>query len=553
MSSEDSKSPIHITKLTSSNYPTWKGEMKAYLRTKGLWLLVSGTEKRPADTQADAQAKWDVKADKAAGELYLACSVQQRMHIDAVQDDPVSIWSTLASIHVQQRPGARFNAWDDFFSIRKQPDEPLSTLIARIGEGMSKIQELRPKDTSKPYSITDLDAELVCMTMVRSLGEEYNHFASSLMLLKSLDKEELKSAFLAEELQRKRRPEGPTGDSALFTSSGESLPPGTEHQKAPAMMKDLLERWKDMLKDEREAIMEDALAALHALTGMEIIMLAVHSDVDHFNQPHVFHTKRARDFFTACLKSSVHDIAFRLEGFCVAGVKGLARTHIKEVIQLKRQISELVLQKLQTVAAPQKVSRMYYQNFNTNITAQYHIIIENWPLAKFCAPGDISSCNKLGGSFQAALALQNEATMEGTQNKATVEGTQNEAAMEGTQPSSPKHPLKSSPVTTDTAHPNNTDLQTQPQPDANPRPSGSSQPRGCKHKAPSTEVLNTVFSSNGDGVPVQKKVWKERSDKGKACGPWKKVPADVPQESEVPPASAERLLCQGPSYFALAA
>ena len=39
------------------------------------------------------------------------------------------------------------------------------------------------------------------MTMVRSLGEEYSHFASSLMLLKSLDKDELKAAFLAEESQ----------------------------------------------------------------------------------------------------------------------------------------------------------------------------------------------------------------------------------------------------------------------------------------------------------------------------------------------------------------
>ncbi|KAG0703465.1 hypothetical protein DFH29DRAFT_998462 [Suillus ampliporus] len=272
-------------------------------------------------------------------------------------------------------------------------------------------------------------------------------------------------------------------------------------------------------------------------TGMKIIVLAVRSDVDHFNQPHVFHTEHARDFFTACLKSSVHNIAFRLEGFCVAGVKGLARTHIEEVIQLKKQISELVLQKLQTVAAPQKVSQMY------------RIIIENWLLAKFCAPGDISSHNELlvlyhawesdatrfhhltdtefelweEDWFQAALALQNEATMEGTQPSE----------------SSPKHPLESSPVTTDTAHPNNTDPQTQPQPDANPCPSGSSQPHGCKHKAPSAEVLNTMFSSNGDGVPVQKKAWKERSDKGKACGPQKKVPADAPQESEVPPTSAE--------------
>jgi hypothetical protein len=42
--------------------------MKAYLRVKGLWLLVNGTEIRHK-TDTDAQAKWDVKADKAAGEL----------------------------------------------------------------------------------------------------------------------------------------------------------------------------------------------------------------------------------------------------------------------------------------------------------------------------------------------------------------------------------------------------------------------------------------------------------------------------------------------------
>jgi hypothetical protein len=140
MSGEDSKSNS-VTKLTSSNYPTWKGEMKAYLRVKGLWLLVNGSETRPA-SDTDAQAKWDVKADKAAGELYLACCVEQRMHIDAVQDDPVKIWTTLASIHLQQRPGARFNAWDDFFSIRKQPDESLSTLIARIEDGIQRTVSL---------------------------------------------------------------------------------------------------------------------------------------------------------------------------------------------------------------------------------------------------------------------------------------------------------------------------------------------------------------------------------------------------------------------------
>ncbi|OAX31555.1 hypothetical protein K503DRAFT_794934 [Rhizopogon vinicolor AM-OR11-026] len=135
MSSEDHKSSNSVTKLTSSNYPIWKGEMKAYLQVKGLWLLV----------------------DKSAGELYLTCSVDQRMHIDAIQDNP-----------------------DNFFSIRKQPDKSLSTLIAWIEDGMSKIKELHLTDSKDPYTIKSLDAELICMTMVQSLDEEYSHFTSSL-------------------------------------------------------------------------------------------------------------------------------------------------------------------------------------------------------------------------------------------------------------------------------------------------------------------------------------------------------------------------------------
>ncbi|KIN93804.1 hypothetical protein M404DRAFT_170144 [Pisolithus tinctorius Marx 270] len=199
--------------------------MKAFLCTKGLWTIVNDSEKCPDESKTEARSKWDLRADRAAGDLYLALSSKQRTHVEAVQDDPVQIWSTLASIHLQQRPGARFNAWDDFLSIRKQPDESLSSLIARIEDSMhhcntmSKIQELHPKDTSSPYTIKDLDNELVCMAMVCSLGDEYSHFASSVLLFQSLHKEKLKEAFLAEELQRKRRPEAPTSETALFSSS----------------------------------------------------------------------------------------------------------------------------------------------------------------------------------------------------------------------------------------------------------------------------------------------------------------------------------------------
>ena len=49
--------------------------MKAFLHTKGLWTIVSGAEKCPDDSKAHLQAKWDVRADKAAGQLYLSLSL----------------------------------------------------------------------------------------------------------------------------------------------------------------------------------------------------------------------------------------------------------------------------------------------------------------------------------------------------------------------------------------------------------------------------------------------------------------------------------------------
>ena len=42
-------------------------------------------------------------------------------------------------------------------------------------------------------------------------------------------------------------------------------------------------------------------------------------------------------------------------------------------------------------AAGMAVPRMYYTNFNHAITEKYHVILEGWPLEKFCSPSDIQS------------------------------------------------------------------------------------------------------------------------------------------------------------------
>ncbi|KIK22844.1 hypothetical protein PISMIDRAFT_48311, partial [Pisolithus microcarpus 441] len=87
-------------------------------------------------------------------------------------------------------------AYDEFFSIRKQEDESLTSLTARIKLAMLKIQEL----CSQQFTLASLDNELICMAMFHALPPEYLHFTSSLLLLSSLDKATIKSAFMAKDI-----------------------------------------------------------------------------------------------------------------------------------------------------------------------------------------------------------------------------------------------------------------------------------------------------------------------------------------------------------------
>ena len=142
----------------------------------------------------------------------------QRIHLASIQDDPVKMWIKLEEIHMAKRAGARFNAYDDLFSIRKKEEESLMSLTNRIDTAMHTIQNLRPTD----FTLAKLDDELLSMAMICSLPTEYSNFVSSLLLMDKLDKSTVQQAFHTEETQRRHRSEiedqGPS-DKALNTMS----------------------------------------------------------------------------------------------------------------------------------------------------------------------------------------------------------------------------------------------------------------------------------------------------------------------------------------------
>ena len=138
---------------------------------------------KPTSLEHKELSEWKRKAGKASGEIWLSIEDNQKVHVKSIKSDPVTMWSKLEAVHLQKRPGTRFNAYDALFSIQKADDENLPALMARADKAMQDIRALRPPN----FTLDMLDKELQCMTLIRALPADYNTFASSLLLLDALD------------------------------------------------------------------------------------------------------------------------------------------------------------------------------------------------------------------------------------------------------------------------------------------------------------------------------------------------------------------------------
>ncbi|KAJ3474385.1 hypothetical protein NLI96_g12487 [Meripilus lineatus] len=99
----DSSTSISIVSLNNSNYTTWKSDISAVLRCKGLFRLVNGTVSKPSDKPEDATQleSYLDKLDRAAGLLVLHVDKDQRVHLAGIEDDPIAMWKKLEEDKIQ--------------------------------------------------------------------------------------------------------------------------------------------------------------------------------------------------------------------------------------------------------------------------------------------------------------------------------------------------------------------------------------------------------------------------------------------------------------------
>ncbi|RXW16560.1 hypothetical protein EST38_g9290 [Candolleomyces aberdarensis] len=136
--------------------------MEAWLRSQGLWRIISGSQKRPK-LKLPSPSKDNTTAESAT-------AAAQAELLEA------------KTLELQ-------DAWD--------------------------AKSDRPKD----FDLKALDKELTSMVLIRAVPDEYSHFVSSLLLMDKLDKDTVHQAFLTEEIQRRRRAADAVSVTAMAAAS----------------------------------------------------------------------------------------------------------------------------------------------------------------------------------------------------------------------------------------------------------------------------------------------------------------------------------------------
>ncbi|KAG2364322.1 hypothetical protein BDR07DRAFT_1375131 [Suillus spraguei] len=269
-----------------------------------------------------------------------------------------------------------------------------------------------------------------------------------------------------------------------YKENMEELPVDEKRYKASELMPNICTHWKAMSEEEQEAATADGIQSI--IEQWEMKGYPIHN------------TMISMEFIW-------------LGGFVLPGSKiCLVKTHVEEVLNLKK--------KLKTAAAPVQVSRMYYTNFNSIITSMYHVVLENWPLSKFCCPGDINSRNELrvlhhawnmGTTHFQKLTEAEFEEWESERFQAVLANNSNFKCEDDDVPTLlPNTETPTPPLESPTAAPVLLPAPSQPNPAT----------QGTKH---SSDVMTVVFATSGEGISIQKKARKEWSDKGRKRGPRK--------------------------------
>ncbi|KAF9075292.1 hypothetical protein BDP27DRAFT_1157885, partial [Rhodocollybia butyracea] len=137
---------------------------------------------------------------------------------------------------------------------------------------------------------------------------------------------------------------------------------------------------------------QENLKRLNMRTGDEHLLITTRGNNKVFHKPYIFtSSNRVVEFFSNAFKETPEDMGYRMDSFMVSGVEGLACMQVQVLLQLKKDISQLIFKKLRKA----KVGCMIYAGFIDTFTRCYGVVVKNWPLSEFKNPSSVGTKTEL--------------------------------------------------------------------------------------------------------------------------------------------------------------
>ncbi|CDO74427.1 hypothetical protein BN946_scf184764.g3 [Trametes cinnabarina] len=309
------------------------------------------------------------------------------------------------------------------------------------------------------------------------------------------------------------------------------------------------------------AAVQEELDQLKQRTGTEVFLIAVRSETCSFNHPFVYHTsERIPQLGQDVFGVSLEEFAIRMEAQCIGGMPKVLQNYVMRLNEQKAMVARMIKTKLQHACVRGQISRMFYTNFEENVTYKFGVVLENWPLKKFCAPGEIGSqveLDVLKNAFEQGvtkfrslsddewrewLDVRARAQVSGLLGTTTADVTLSAGVHDtATNPpsdqapaiTSPASAAAASPASAGTLSPTDADPHAIPasgtpavhEPTSSPPATiqGNKRARQGPRPPPTTNFSNTVTGPDGSMFVLPKPTRRPRSDKGIKRGPRKKM------------------------------
>ena len=158
-----------IDKLDSSNWTTWKFQMKHLLLAKGLWGIVNGTEVLRENPTAQQEAEFTKKSQKAFSTIVMSISSSQ-LYLITSCEEPTAAWTTLRNHFERDTLVNKLMLKKQYFRMQMKED-------TSVEEHIKNMKELTDRLAAINAPIAEEDQVI---TLLGSLPSSYSTLVTAL-------------------------------------------------------------------------------------------------------------------------------------------------------------------------------------------------------------------------------------------------------------------------------------------------------------------------------------------------------------------------------------